>query len=143
MLDISSGVHANTSFFLQRKAINCFTNGHLLICLRGLLPFPIQVASVVLLTLLNKDPYCILSVHELFCLVYDLLEGRGGVLWVSSSMNGLLDQIALGSVAKTRLSSWSSIESFSLLNLAMKSLRVSVLPVLGGKLQASSSFNPQ
>jgi len=55
------------------------------------------------LTLLNKDPYRILSVHELFCLVYELLEGRGGVLWVSSSMNGLLDQIPLRSVAKTTL----------------------------------------
>jgi len=117
--------------------------GHLLICLRGFLTFPVRVASVVLLALLNKGPNHILSVHELFCLIYELLEGRGGVLWVSSFMNGLLDQIPLRSVAKTTLSSWSSTESFSLFNLTMKSLRVSVLPILGGKLQASSSFDPR
>lgn len=66
----------------------------------------------------------ILSIHKFLCLVHELLEGRVGYV------GNLLDQIPSRKAARTMLSSWSSTESFSLLNLAMKSLSASILPCL-------------
>lgn len=39
------------------------------------------------LTLLSKGFDRVLDVYELLCLVHELFEGKGGVLWASFSMN--------------------------------------------------------